>query len=404
MASSRYGISDTQDVVPRVKATARTKTGPMRAARSVQAGGMEGERATPPGGTLRQANKGNDKAFMLLVAGLVIVGALGGFVFHLMMTDSADATAVASAKTKAVGEESSDGDKPATFTLASKKRGASDIAKYRAIKPVRTAKAGRATIRPNFASGSKASRKKKSYAAAFKRFEALAQKGDADAQVKLAEMHLQGLGVDRNYASAERWYQRAADAGHSDGQAGLGWIYQMGLGVDRDFDKAVEHYRVAAELDSGWGQVRLGWLFQNGLGVEADQNAAASLYERAAKRGEPEGQAKLAWMFFKGQGRAKNDEKARLWARRSAEQGHPAGQNLLGWLLQQDASDDEAIGLFEQAAEQGFAQAQANLAWMYEQGRGVARSADTAARWLGQAVVGGTDPNANPVGVPIPEG
>ena len=55
-------------------------------------------------------------------------------------------------------------------------------------------------------------------AADFATTEALAKKGNADAQYELARMYRDGRGVSKNDSSVVEWYTKAANQGHADAQ------------------------------------------------------------------------------------------------------------------------------------------------------------------------------------------
>src|SRR5271169_3408847 len=56
------------------------------------------------------------------------------------------------------------------------------------------------------------------YAAAYREWKPLADKGDANAQCNLGILYQKGLGVDRDQAEAFRLFQLAADRGNSQAQ------------------------------------------------------------------------------------------------------------------------------------------------------------------------------------------
>ena len=74
-----------------------------------------------------------------------------------------------------------------------------------------------------------------------------AEKGDAEAQFRYAEMLRDGRGVAKNMKEAAKWTRKAADAGHTRAQCQMGLFYMNGLGVDRDEDKAVDWLEKAAK-------------------------------------------------------------------------------------------------------------------------------------------------------------
>ncbi len=51
------------------------------------------------------------------------------------------------------------------------------------------------------------------YAAALKEWKPLAEGGHPEAQLNLASMYAQGIGVSQDYTEAVKWYRRAAEQG-----------------------------------------------------------------------------------------------------------------------------------------------------------------------------------------------
>jgi uncharacterized protein len=72
------------------------------------------------------------------------------------------------------------------------------------------------------------------FIAAAKLFLPLAESGNADAQVHLAEIYYDGLGVPTNYNEAVKWFRRAADQGKYTAQYQLSGLYAEGRGVAKD--------------------------------------------------------------------------------------------------------------------------------------------------------------------------
>lgn len=89
------------------------------------------------------------------------------------------------------------------------------------------------------------------YATASSLWRALAEQGDARAQVNLGFLHANGHGVAFDYAEAVRWYERGAAQGDALGQWSLGFAYAHGLGVDRDPVRAHAWLRLAVAGSTG---------------------------------------------------------------------------------------------------------------------------------------------------------
>lgn len=87
---------------------------------------------------------------------------------------------------------------------------------------------------------------------------ALAEKGDAAAQFRYAEILRDGRGVAKNMREAVAWTRKAADAGLAAAQCQMGLFYLNGLGVDLDETKAVEWLNKAAAQHHAQAQYNLG--------------------------------------------------------------------------------------------------------------------------------------------------
>ena len=80
---------------------------------------------------------------------------------------------------------------------------------------------------------------------------ALAEAGDAEAQVTLGLAYSFGRGVPQDDVEAVRWYRLAADHGDADGQVNLGLMYADGRGVPEDDVTAHMWFDLAASRFTG---------------------------------------------------------------------------------------------------------------------------------------------------------
>ena len=90
------------------------------------------------------------------------------------------------------------------------------------------------------------------YWTAVAEWRALAEAGDAEAQVALAGLYMAGEGVAADSAAAFRWYRRAAESGHPVAQLNLADLYREGRGVARDPVAAYAWFTLAAEQGRAW--------------------------------------------------------------------------------------------------------------------------------------------------------
>ena len=135
----------------------------------------------------------------------------------------------------------------------------------------------------------------------WKRLEAAAAIGDADALFALAEAYEElDDGTEEAYSVIQSSYQDALNAYVRDAATGKVFAMQraadmfyQGLGTRRDVKQAFENYRRAAATGDAWSQMRLGQMYERGESVAADPAEAIRLYQLAARQGQPNAQKKL---------------------------------------------------------------------------------------------------------------
>ena len=77
-----------------------------------------------------------------------------------------------------------------------------------------------------------------------------------------------------------------AEAGDAEAQVGLGGLFYLGQGVAKDEVEAVKWYRKAAEQGIAMAQINLGVRYANGTGVAKDQVEAYAWFNLAAIKDE----------------------------------------------------------------------------------------------------------------------
>ena len=211
------------------------------------------------------------------------------------------------------------------------------------------------------------------YDNARKIWEALVQRGNAEASFNLGVLYEDGLGVQQDLPQALVHYETAAMGGSFKAQYRLGLLYFTGKKVPLDKTKAKRWLtKAAAEGDSDsiemlailsgansserdqaflraetahasgdyhqaakiWRQLaddkdvisrtRLAWLYEKGLGVERNLTHAAKLFRQSAMDGDADAQYALAVMLQTGKGQTKNQQESELWLQKAAKLGHQA--------------------------------------------------------------------------------
>ncbi|MDX2367918.1 MAG: tetratricopeptide repeat protein [Colwellia sp.] len=211
------------------------------------------------------------------------------------------------------------------------------------------------------------------YGNARKIWQALAQRGNAEANFNLGILYEDGLGVSQDLTQALIYYETAAIGGSFKAQYRLGLLYFVGKTVPQDNIKAKRWLTEAAaggdrdsiemlEILSGannsqrdrdflraetahassdylqaaniWqrladdndiiSRTRLAWLYEKGLGVKRDLNHAAALFRQSAMDGDADAQYALAIMLQTGKGQPQDLQESNLWLQRAANLGHRA--------------------------------------------------------------------------------
>jgi TPR repeat protein/AcrR family transcriptional regulator len=134
------------------------------------------------------------------------------------------------------------------------------------------------------------------------RLTALANKGDARAELVVGLKYLSGDGVTANDAQAAHWLDRSAQHGNAVAQNHLGALYQSGRGVVRDTAQAKHWYEMAAAQGDRHAMSNLAVLYAGATGADKDFAAAATWFQRSASLGYVDAQFNLAVLFERGDG------------------------------------------------------------------------------------------------------
>jgi TPR repeat protein len=222
------------------------------------------------------------------------------------------------------------------------------------------------------------------FARALRLLQPLAERGDPEAQLNLANLLRRGLGVPLDYAAAVTWYRKAAEQGDAAAQNALGALFVSGLGVPQDPAQAFDWYRRAAAQGAPAHQFDLALMYDNGLGVEQDFAQAAHWYAKSAEQGFADAEANLAFLYQQGAGVARDYARAVELYTRAARKGNAKAQNNLGLMYTRGEGVAQdyaaAVAWYRRAAAQGFAKAITNLGVMVENGFGVKQDEDEARR------------------------
>ena len=168
-----------------------------------------------------------------------------------------------------------------------------------------------------------------SEAAYFRRMATLAEAGDPQAKIEVAEAYFYGRGVETNRVAAAMWYRSAAEDGEPDAQASLGFCLFHGHGCDADAVEAVKWWTLAAEKGSLNAMNDLAYGYMNGIGVERDEKRGFQLALQAAELGYAPAQAMVGECYRIGRGVEKNLDRGETWLYRAARKGNKRAKKLL---------------------------------------------------------------------------
>jgi TPR repeat protein len=195
-----------------------------------------------------------------------------------------------------------------------------------------------------------------------KTFEALklqAEKGNAQAQLRLAEAYRMGLGTAPDMAKSTKWHRKAADQGLAEAQLLLALDYAHGDGVKTNTHEEVQWLRKAAEQGLAQAQLDLGLCYLYGEGIDRNTVEAVHWIQKAAEQNLASAQYELGKCYFEGHGVTKDIEDGLAWTKK--------------------------------AAEQGFVLAEERLARSYLTGEGIGKDYVQAYKWYDLAAAQGTD-------------
>jgi TPR repeat protein len=206
------------------------------------------------------------------------------------------------------------------------------------------------------------------HARAVDNFEAAAAAGLAAARSKLGDYYNFGIGpVEEDHARAVAEYRAAAKAGDLPAMATLALMHRFARGVPQDHARMLELLKQAADGGYHFAQLRLAELYLDPKGIGRDDAAALGLpdpslaveyYARAAGQGSVTAMLKLAALYADdADGIPADAARYARWVERAAQTGAPRAKAALGVLLEQGrgmARDPErAARLYVEALQSG---------------------------------------------------
>ncbi len=146
------------------------------------------------------------------------------------------------------------------------------------------------------------------------------------------------------YTEAYRRFLALAGKGNIQGMLNVANMLQAGQGIGRDEAAALEWYRKAADRGSAIGMFYTGRAYQHGRGTAVDPERARFWLHRAAMAGSSEAQLEFGKLLL----RAGEEQEAREWIGRAARDGDSSAARFLAGLDRADGGS-ERIGATERA-------------------------------------------------------
>lgn len=233
----------------------------------------------------------------------------------------------------------------------------------------------------------------------------LADAGNLDALLFLAEDAQRQFGLSETGERATALYARAAAQGSNHAQRRLGDIYKQraedaSSAEDRHalFQVARHWYQQASAQGNAHAALAFARLLSNGLGGAADPEEALTLYTLAAEADQPGADRELGLLLMQ----QNRFDDAVVWLFAAAEGGDPDAQAVLSELyllgIAVEQSDSSSLHWLEQSAAGGNISAQRDLAARYWSGIGVPQDRDRAYSLLQAAADGGNVMAQNDLG------
>lgn len=167
--------------------------------------------------------------------------------------------------------------------------------------------------------------------------------------------------------------------------------YASGNGVTADASRARRSMERAAELGYPAAMRGLGRYNETGFGGPMDGKAAEKWYQQAAKQGEVDAYADIARMYIAGEAVAPDPTKANFYIEKGLESGSIKAKYLkAATLVDNPATQSEALRYLGEAAKEGDADAQQLLGRLYNEGKGITKDPQKALEWARAAAENGS--------------
>ncbi len=132
----------------------------------------------------------------------------------------------------------------------------------------------------------------------------------------LANMYLNGKGVEKNSKEGLRCYQEAEKDTAYDLRYLIASLYLYGDATVQDYAKAAKIYKeLIMENTESVGNAlhSIGYMYENGFGAPKDYSVAFEMYAKAAEKGHKDAYERLAYFYENGLGVKRDKKLAAEW-------------------------------------------------------------------------------------------
>ena len=216
-------------------------------------------------------------------------------------------------------------------------------------------------------------RSSKAHQNAFQLYSTGSDKGDGYCTRKMADMLMDGRGVEQNITKAIALYEKAVSQGDKLAGEILGDMYFHGNNVSQSVENAAKWY---SQSDTPTAFNKLALIHYNG----DNKPEAAKCFQESGKEGHIDSKFAFAVMLDKGDGIEINKKQAAIEYKELADVGHISSQYNLGMLKLKgqglETNKVEAANLFQTASSAGHMKARYKLGAMLINGDGIKKDKD----------------------------
>ncbi|RHZ75178.1 hypothetical protein Glove_217g146 [Diversispora epigaea] len=207
--------------------------------------------------------------------------------------------------------------------------------------------------------------------------------------ISLANMYLDGRGVEYDAKKAFQIFYKFANKGSHIALNSLANCYDFGIGVERNKEKAFELYLKSAKKGIILAQYNVGLCYEYGKGTTKDETQGFQWYMKVALAGSIDAMFDVGCCYDHGIYVDKDEKESFKWIFKAAEKEHKVAQYNLGIIYQYSYRINnnlvKSFEWFKKGAENDGANSQCRLGSLFYEGRGTKKNIVNAIYWLNKA-------------------